>query len=97
MYLNVLIHSPSFPQFLDNENSKHQKPNIKQIPITQIQNIKQIFRLHLCKWHNYRQSKFFEKMRTNCGECFGHWKLQFETYLLFGAYDLGFYRFIKPS
>jgi hypothetical protein len=33
----------------NHENSKHQKPNIKQIPMTQIQNSKQRIGIHLCK------------------------------------------------
>jgi hypothetical protein len=31
------------------ENSKHQKPNLKQIPMTQIQNSKQMIDPHLCQ------------------------------------------------
>jgi len=63
------------------ENSKHQKANIKQIPMTQIQNSKHMIRQHLCKWHNHRRTKVCAAIKSNCGECFGHWILKFEICL----------------
>jgi len=48
------------------------------------------------KWPNYWQSMLCEAIRTNCGECFGHWILKFGIYLQFGACDLGFFALMLP-
>jgi len=58
-YVKLEGRTPSFKQVIicffkkylideNKENPKHQKPNLKQIPMTQIQNTKQIIFLQLC-------------------------------------------------
>ena len=45
-----------------------------------IKNSKHLIRQHLCKWHNHRRTKVWAAIRYNCGECFGHWNLPFDSY-----------------
>jgi hypothetical protein len=54
------------------KNSKHQKPNLKQIPMTKFLNPKQIIGLILRPMYNHLLTSVFEAMQSNGGECFGH-------------------------
>jgi hypothetical protein len=49
----------------------------------------------LAEWHNYRQAMVCAELAYTGGERFGHWILEFEIYLRFGAWNLGFKRFVK--
>jgi hypothetical protein len=64
------------------KNSKHQKPNIKQIPMTNPPEADpKKGSAYICvKWHIYLRDKLCEAILTNGGVCFGHWILKFEIY-----------------
>jgi hypothetical protein len=68
--------------------------NKSQLPKFKNPNKRSVY--HFAQRHHPRLTRAYEAVRYNCGECFGHWRLKFEIYLEFGAWDLRFYFLLKP-
>jgi hypothetical protein len=64
----------------NHENSKHQKPNLKQIPMTQIQNSKKMIRYGCSQCHHCWQTMVCRAIQYEWGICF--WSLIIEIWCL---------------